>query len=71
MAVGMAAAIVLAALAAWAAARMIERRLEDTVATANAVAGGDLSRRVVPKGATTPSTRWPRPSTGCSTASHS
>jgi len=50
MAVGMAAAIVLAALAAWAAARMIERRLEDTVATANAVAGGDLSRRVVPKG---------------------
>ncbi len=46
MAVGMAAAIVLAALAAWAAARMIEARLEGTVATAHAVAGGDLSRRV-------------------------
>lgn len=50
MAVGMAAAIMLAALAAWAAARMIERRLEDTVATAHAVAGGDLSRRVMPSG---------------------
>ncbi|KTT72068.1 histidine kinase [Sphingomonas sanguinis] len=50
MGVGMAAAIVLAALAAWAAARMIERRLEDTVATAHAVAGGDLSRRVIPNG---------------------
>ncbi len=50
MGVGMAAAIVLAALAAWAAARMIERRLEDTVATAHAVAGGDLSRRVISKG---------------------
>lgn len=50
MAVGMAAAIVLAALAAWAAARMIERRLEDTVATAHAVAAGDLSRRVLSKG---------------------
>ncbi len=50
MAVGMAAAIVLAALAAWIAARMIERRLEDTVSTAHAVAAGDLSRRVAPKG---------------------
>ena len=50
MAVGMAAAIVLAALAAWIAARMIERRLEDTVATAHAVAAGELSRRVVTKG---------------------
>jgi len=50
MAVGMAAAIVLAALAAWIAARMIERRLEDTVATAHAVAAGDLSRRVAPNG---------------------
>jgi signal transduction histidine kinase len=47
MAVGMAAAIV---LAAWIAARMIERRLEDTVSTAHAVAAGDLSRRVAPKG---------------------
>ncbi|MET3437813.1 HAMP domain-containing sensor histidine kinase [Sphingomonas sp. 1185] len=50
MAVGMAAAIVLAALAAWIAARMIERRLEDTVATAHAVAAGELSRRVVTQG---------------------
>ncbi|WP_343525691.1 HAMP domain-containing sensor histidine kinase [Sphingomonas sp.] len=50
MAVGMAAAIILAALAAWIAARMIEQRLEDTVATAHAVAGGDLHRRVVAKG---------------------
>ncbi|MET4897013.1 HAMP domain-containing sensor histidine kinase [Sphingomonadaceae bacterium jetA1] len=50
MAVGMAAAIVLAALAAWIAARMIEGRLENTVATAHAVAAGDLSRRVIPKG---------------------
>ncbi|WP_312489405.1 HAMP domain-containing sensor histidine kinase [Sphingomonas sp.] len=50
MAVGMAAAIILAALAAWIAARMIERRLEDTVATAHAVAAGDLSRRVMPSG---------------------
>ena len=50
MAVGMAAAIILAALAAWIAARMIERRLEDTVATAHAVAAGDLSRRVIPNG---------------------
>lgn len=50
MAVGMAAAIVLASLAAWIAARMIERRLEDTVSTAHAVAAGDLSRRVAPKG---------------------
>lgn len=39
-------AVALAALAAWYAARMIERRLDATVHTVRAVAAGDLERRV-------------------------
>jgi signal transduction histidine kinase len=46
MAVAMAVALALAGLAGWIAARMIEARLRRTVATAGAVAAGDLSRRV-------------------------
>ena len=39
-------AIVLAALAAWYAAHLIERRLDATVRTVRAIAEGDLARRV-------------------------
>jgi len=46
MAVAMAMAVALAGLGAWLAARMIEARLGRTVATAEAVAAGDLARRV-------------------------
>jgi signal transduction histidine kinase len=51
MAVAMAVALALAGLAGWIAARMIEARLRRTIATADAVAAGDLSRRVEPTGA--------------------
>ncbi len=43
---GVAVAIALAAFAAWAAARLIHRRLAATVDTARAVTAGDLARRV-------------------------
>lgn len=46
MAVAMAMAVALAGLGAGLAARMIEARLGRTVATAEAVAAGDLARRV-------------------------
>ena len=50
MAVAMGIAIALAGLAAWIAARMIEGRLTRTLATARAVAAGDLDRRVALEG---------------------
>lgn len=46
MVLAMAAALIFASAAGVIAARMIERRLGRTVATAHAVAAGDLSRRV-------------------------
>lgn len=46
MLLAMAVALIFAGLAGVIAARMIERRLGRTVATANAVAAGDLARRV-------------------------
>lgn len=46
MASALVLALALAALAAWAAARMIEARLGATVRTSAAVAAGDLDRRV-------------------------
>ncbi len=46
MAVAMAVALVLAGLAGWIAARIIDARVGRTVTTAQAVAAGDLGRRV-------------------------
>ena len=50
MLLAMALALVFASMAGVFAARMIERRLGRTVATADAVAAGDLSRRVPLRG---------------------
>ena len=46
MLAALALGVILAGLAAWAAAQMIERRLNATVATAEAIAAGDLDKRV-------------------------